>query len=306
MTGHRQNLLQLKADLALLGVSFIWGVTFVVVQNALSSIGPYYFLGIRFLLAFLFLAAIYHRQLVQLNRDTLWAGCIIGVFLFGGYAFQTVGLQYTTASNAGFITGLSVVLVPVFSALFTRQAPGVFAAIGVVLAATGLGLLSLGRGLGFNYGDLLVFFCALCFALHIITVGRYARHLHPPLLALIQIGIVSLAGFLFGLATETWPEHLNRPVWVALLLTAIPATALAFLIQNNVQRFTSATHTAIIFTMEPVFAALSAYFLAGEILTSRQIIGCILILSGMLLAELKGKHIRTISKTSKEMQTSTM
>jgi drug/metabolite transporter (DMT)-like permease len=91
------------------------------------------------------------------------------------------------------------------------QKPGVFAAIGVVLAATGLGLLSLGRGLSINYGDLLVFFCALCFAIHIITVGRYARHLHPPLLALIQIGIVSLAGFLFGLATETWPEQIKPP-----------------------------------------------------------------------------------------------
>ncbi|WP_242839643.1 DMT family transporter [Desulfofundulus thermocisternus] len=101
-------------------------------------------------------------------------------------------------------------------------------------------------------------------------------------------------------------SKLNRPVWIALLLTAIPATALAFLIQNNVQRFTSATHTAIIFTMEPVFAALSAYFLAGEILTPRQIIGCILILSGMLLAELKGKHIRMTNNKSKEVQTSTL
>ncbi|MGB9802360.1 MAG: DMT family transporter [Desulfofundulus sp.] len=295
--------LQSKADLALLGVTFIWGVTFVVVQNALSSIGPYYFLGIRFLLAFLFLAAIYHRQLKNLDPKTLKAGCIIGIALFGGYAFQTVGLQYTTASNAGFITGLSVVLVPVINSLFTGKTPGIFAVTGVVLSATGMGLLSLGRKLSFNYGDLLVFCCAVCFALHIVMVGHYARSLHTPMLTLIQIGVVSATSFICGMFTETWPEHLNHPVWLALLLTAIPATALAFLIQNSVQRFTSATHTAIIFTMEPVFAALSAYFMVGEILMPRQVIGCILILIGMLLAELKGKNIRAVSKTAKEINT---
>ncbi|MQL50816.1 EamA family transporter [Desulfofundulus thermobenzoicus] len=293
MPGGGNKSLQLKADLALLGVTFIWGITFVVVQNALDSIGPYYFLGVRFLLAFLFLGAIYYRQLLKLDRTTLQAGLIIGMFLFGGYAFQTVGLQYTTAANAGFITGLSVVLVPVFSTFFTRQLPGVFAAGGVILSTTGLAFLSLGQGLRINRGDLLVFFCAICFALHIIMVGRYARHLNPPLLATIQIGAVSLAAFAMGLSMETWPGQFTRPVWIALLLTAIPATSLAFLIQNSVQRFTSATHTAIIFTMEPVFAALGAYLLAGEILTARQLTGCLLILGGMLLAELKGEPAQT-------------
>lgn len=281
---------QVKADLALLGVAFIWGVTFVVVQDALSDIGPYYFLAVRFLLAFLFLLIIFFKQFRRLDRETLTAGCLIGLFLFAGYAFQTVGLKYTSASNAGFITGLSVVLVPVFHALATRRLPNIFVAAGVFSAAVGLALLSLGKNLQINYGDLLVLFCAVCFAMQIILVGHYASRHNPNLLAAIQIGIVSLVSFVFGAVTENMPAHFTRPVWVAFLLTAIPATSLAFLIQNKMQRFTSSTHTAIIFSMEPVFAALTAFFAAGESLTLRQAAGCALILGGMLLAELKGER----------------
>jgi len=281
---------QVKADLALLGVAFIWGVTFVVVQDALSDIGPYYFLAVRFLLAFLFLLIIFFKQFRRLDRETLTAGCLIGLFLFAGYAFQTVGLKYTSASNAGFITGLSVVLVPVFHALATRRPPNIFVAAGVFCAAAGLGLLSLGKNLQINYGDLLVLFCAVCFAMQIILVGHYASRHNPNLLAAIQIGIVSLVSFVFGAVTENMPAHFTRPVWVAFLLTAIPATSLAFLIQNKMQRFTSSTHTAIIFSMEPVFAALTAFFAAGESLSLRQAAGCALILGGMLLAELKGER----------------
>lgn len=224
---------QVKADLALLGVSFIWGATFVVVKNALSSIGPFYFLAIRFMLAFLFLLPIYRRSLSKLRLSHLSAGCLIGIFLFGGYAFQTVGLQYTTASNAGFITGLFVVLVPALHALLNRRAPGHPTTAGIMLSVLGLGLLSLKGNWHFNPGDVLVSLCALCFALHIIAVGHFAPSLHPPLLAIIQIGTVSLVSFFFGALAETWPRHLTSPVWLALLLTAVPATALAFLSQNS-------------------------------------------------------------------------
>lgn len=291
---------QMRADLALLAVAFIWGATFVVVQDALDGIGPYYFLALRFLLAFLFLLAVFYKQFRLLDRATLTAGILIGLFLFGGYAFQTVGLQYTSAANAGFITGLSVVLVPVFSSLLTRRWPNFFVTGGVFGATAGLALLSLGNGFRVNYGDLLVFFCAVCFAMHIILVGHYAAHHNPVILTTIQIGVVSLISFLFGLGLETMPAHFTRPVWTAFLITAIPATSLAFLVQNKMQRFTSPTHTAIIFSTEPVFAALAAYLLAGEILTLRQLTGCALILGGMLLAELKGNPGKTPALPAKQ------
>lgn len=294
---------QVRADLSLLSVAAVWGVTFVVVQDALSGIGPYYFVAIRFALAFLFLSLLYYKKLGQINRHNLTAGILIGFFLFGGYAFQTVGLKYTGAANAGFITGLSVVLVPLFTALGLRKMPTYYATFGVLCATAGLGLLAINDTFTVNYGDVLVFFCAICYALHIIMVGRYATRLSPELLAIIQIGTVSAISFIFGLSLETLPAQLSSPVWTALLITAIPATALAFLIQNKVQRFTSTTHTAIIFAMEPVFAALAAYLLSDEMLSARQLVGCLLILAGMLTVELKGSGDTAPELTGREETT---
>lgn len=279
---------QLRADSALLAVTFVWGITFVVVQDALSGIGPYYFIGIRFAIAFAFLALIYWRRLLNLSLGAFKAGLIIGLFLFAGYAFQTVGLKYTTASNAGFITGLAVILVPLFSALIIKKLPTLAIVAGVVSATLGLALLSLGENFTFNFGDVLVLFCAISFAGHIIMVGKYAPKYDPAALAILQIGVVAVISMGCGLALETMPDHFTRPVWIGLLSTAIPATALAFLIQNSVQRYTTPTHTAIIFIMEPVFAAGAGWLLAGEVLSVRQWLGCLLILLGMLITELKG------------------
>ena len=281
---------QVKADLALLFVAFSWGLTFVVVQDALSGIGPYYFVALRFLLAVVFLAACYWRRLAKINWKTLKTGFFIGLFLFGGYAFQTIGLKYTGPATAGFITGLAVILVPLFTAVAYRRLPGFFVIIGVLCATFGLALLTLqGSSFSLGLGDLLIFLCAICFGLHIIMVGRYAGRHDPVLMALIQIGTVSVISFMFALKLETMPSHFTTPVWIAFVITAIPATSLAFLIQNSVQRYTSSTHTAIIFTMEPVFSAITAHLLGREVLTAVQAAGCILILAGMLVAELKGE-----------------
>lgn len=280
---------QIKADLALLFVAFSWGLTFVVVQDALSDITPYYFNALRFLMAFLFLAILYWRRLTGLNLATLLTGAFIGLFLFSGYAFQTVGLKYTGPATAGFITGLAVVMVPLLTALIYRRLPGPYVIAGVACAALGLGFLTLqGGSFNLGLGEMLIFFCAICFGLHIIMVGRYARHYDPVLMAITQIATVAIISFLFALGLEKMPQHITASLWIAFFITAIPATALAFLIQNTVQRYTSPTHTAIIFTMEPVFSAITAHVLGREILMSVQVIGCILILAGMLVAEFKG------------------
>ncbi|CCO08777.1 DMT family transporter [Desulforamulus hydrothermalis] len=293
---------QLQADLALLAVTVVWGATFVVVQDALSGIGPYFFTGIRFAIAFALLGLIYFRRLANLDRATLRAGCLIGVILFAGYAFQTVGLKYTTASNAGFITGLAVVLVPVFTSLITKQLPAPAVLLGVTGATLGLALLSLGDNLSVNYGDVLTFFCAVSYAGHILLVGRYAPRHDPVLLAILQIGTVAVISLLFGLCLETLPAQFSKPVWQGLIITAIPATALAFLIQNSVQRYTSPTHAAIIFITEPVFAAATAWLVAGEVLTTRQWVGCLLILAGMLVAELKD-YLFNVTKIKQARET---
>jgi len=277
---------QVKADLALLFVAFIWGATFVVVDDALSGIGPFYFLALRFFIAFLFLALVCRRQFRYANWETMKAGVLIGLFLFGGYGFQTVGLKYTGPATAAFITGFAVVLVPVFSSFLAKKLPGLFVTVGVISATAGLALLTLRGGISnLNYGDLLVFFCAICFSGHIVAVGRYAREHNPVVLAMTQIATVSLLSLIIALGTESFPAWFTRPVWVGLIICSIPATSVAFLIQNSVQRYSTPSHTAIIFTMEPVFGLLMAYLLAREMLSVQQVLGSLLILAGMLVAE---------------------
>jgi len=277
---------QALADFALLMVTFVWGVTFVVVKEALAEIGPYYFLAIRFVLAALFLVLIRYRALRYLRWETLRAGTVIGIALFGGYAFQTVGLQYTSASNAGFITGLSVVLVPLMAAVLTRRLPPPAALVGVICATGGLALLSLQNGLRLGYGDALVLCCTICYAVHIMLVERYAPYHRTYNLAVVQIAVVGVISLAVAPFVETFPDRLSPAVIEALLATAIPATALAFVIQNAAQKFTSATHTAVIFTMEPVFAGLAAWLLGGETLGTRQLIGGAAIVLGMLVTVL--------------------
>jgi drug/metabolite transporter (DMT)-like permease len=287
---------QWVADTSLLVVAFIWGATFVLVQNAISFLEPLSFNGVRFLLAGLFLLIwllIFHRpQLKMWNVSLLLSGVFMGFWLFSGYAFQTIGLLYTTSSKAGFITGLSVVLVPLFAFFLLKQKPKANAILGVLIAAIGLYLLTMSGELSVNKGDLLVFLCAVSFGMHIVMTGKYSSQFPTLLLTITQIFTVAILCVISSFFFEDWTQMLNRAVlqksevWSALLITSLLATAFAFLVQTNFQRYTTATRVALIFAMEPVFAALTAYIWANERLTISALVGCLLILLGMILAEL--------------------
>jgi len=276
------------ADFSLLLVTLVWGSTFVIVKWAIEDLPPLPFLAIRFALAFISLLPFLYFQKAHISKGTLLKGVALGCLLFSGYAWQTVGLQYTTASNAGFITGLSVVFVPALVALTTRKFPSPGLILGILSALVGLALLSLGDQFQLNKGDLMVLFCALSFALHIFFVGRYAPQTNATVLASAQILTVSVLSGIFSIFLPQSTMHFSTNVWVALLVTAIPATSLAFFAQSKMQQFTTATHTALIFSMEPVFAAFSAFFLAGEILTPKALLGAGLVLVGMLISEFTG------------------
>lgn len=277
---------QLTADLLLFMVTAIWGGTFVMVKDAVSTYPVYHFLAIRFALATVGLAVVAARRVRGLGWRGVGAGALIGLFLFMGYAFQTVGLQYTTASKAGLITGMSVVMVPILSALVIRRAPGRAAVVGVALATVGLVLLTLGPDtqLRVERGDLLVLGCALGFALHIVSVSVFAPRSDPLGLTLVQVATVAaLSG---AVAFGQGPRPAPTPqAWYAALFTGVLATALAFALQNSLQRHTTPTHTALIFAAEPVFAALFGVWLAGETLLHRGIAGGVLIVAGTLASE---------------------
>ncbi|MCL6430208.1 MAG: DMT family transporter [Anaerolineae bacterium] len=276
---------RLAADLALLAVTAVWGSTFVLVKGAVARYPVLPFLSVRFAIAALVLlpAALARRPAVR--RSDLLAGVLAGGLLFAGYGFQTAGLQHTEAAKAGFITGLSVVLVPLFVAVLWRRLPSWQALAGTVLATVGLGMLSLGADWSIGRGDLLVLGCAFSFAGHITALGALSPGRDPRLLTLIQVSTVSVLSGALVLARGAFPA-MPGPVWGAAVFTGVAATALAFLIQTAAQQFTTAGHTALIFAAEPVFAALFGVLAAGERMLARGWAGCGLILAGVILGAL--------------------
>lgn len=289
------------ADLLLLLVTAIWGGTFVMVQDAVAVYPVFAFLALRFSLASLvFLPVLAQRQRHSramqpaswpVRMRSILPGLLIGFMLFAGYAFQTYGLRWTTPAKAGFITGLSVVFVPLGSALFLRERPSRAAWIGVGLATAGLALLSLNEDLTVAFGDLLVLGCAIAFAIHVLLVGHFAPRMSPLNLAAIQITTVAVLAFGVGAFVGGIPLPTGSVVF-AVVFTGLLATALAFGAQTLAQRFTSPTHTALIFATEPVFAALFSFLLIGEQLTLRALAGCGLILAGMVAAEVRWRPQR--------------
>ncbi|MCX7671289.1 MAG: DMT family transporter [Anaerolineae bacterium] len=290
---------QRLADAALLVVTAIWGGTFVMVKDAVAAYPVFSFLAIRFTIAAVALLPLLYLR--RRSRGRRWSGSTnrvafgvaaggIGLALFAGYAFQTAGLHLTTPAKAGFITGLSVVIVPVLALWFGRsgQDAGRAMWLGVGAATAGLALLSLQEGLIIATGDLLVFCCAISFAVHILLTGRFSPRYDPVWLTFGQVVVVAVCSAIAALAFETRPA-LTGPVLFAAAFTGVLATSLAFGVQTVAQRFTNATHTALIFAAEPAFAALFSYLLIGELLGPRQLLGCGLILAGMLLAELRGQ-----------------
>jgi drug/metabolite transporter (DMT)-like permease len=240
------------------------------------------FLAVRFALASAALAPIYAPRL---TRRSLLVGGGIGVVLAAGYLFQTTGLLFTTPTNSGLITGLFVVFAPLADRTFfgTRVARQVLVAVG--LSLFGMVLLARGGPEGANWGDLLTLLCAAALGLHIALLSRYAAGHDAGGLTLAQILAMAL---LFVVA---WPffEPVSLPppgVWVALLVTGLLASAGAFLVQTTVQQRIPAARTAVILTMEPVFAALFGYLLAGDRLVAVQLIGAALILSALVIGEI--------------------
>ncbi len=282
---------KLFADGSLLFVAFIWGATFVVVQNAIQFLPPHLFNGIRFLIAGIILSLFVLKKGKQVfSMKLMKAGAFLGFFLFIGYAFQTVGLVYTTSSKAGFITGLSVMIVPILAIFLLKEQPKPVVFISAGVGTVGLYFLTLAGLTGINFGDLLIFICAIGFAIHIVLTSKFTEQ-HPALpLTIIQLLTVSLlsflSSFLFEKQTVLIEQILHRDVIFALFITSIFATALAFYIQTKFQQFTSAARVAIIFAMEPVFAALTAFLVINERLSTYGLIGCCFIFTAMITTEI--------------------
>ncbi|HEY7207115.1 MAG TPA: DMT family transporter [Gaiellaceae bacterium] len=271
--------------LALVVVTAIWGVTFVQVKDAVALYPLFAFLAIRFAIAALALVGPAAGRVGSLGRRGVAEAAFLGLLLATGYVLQTAGLERTTVSGTGFITGMYVVLTPLIALLLFRTRTPVAAWCGVALSVAGLALLS-GVHAGSAVGDLLVLAASAIYSLQIVLLERYAP-LYDPLgltfvemvVAVIGIGAIAAALGQFDTAPSGWT------VWGALIVTGVFASAFAYLVQTWAQRRTSATRTALVFTLEPVFAGIFGFALAGDRLGLVGWGGCALILAGIVLAE---------------------
>jgi drug/metabolite transporter (DMT)-like permease len=279
---------KVKVNALLVFVSMIWGSTFLIVQDTIKLTGPFTFLAMRFSIGALVLALIFHRRLAQITRAEIITGSMIGLFLFGTYALQTTGLQYTTSSKAGFITGMYVPLVAILAVPMLHQKPTLGSILGVILSVAGLALISVNSSFQFTFGlgELLVVGCAIACGLHVIFISKFAPGVDAINLAIVQIALTALLSFIaMPIAREPFvlPPLL---VWGSALFMGVAATAFALAVMNRVQQFVSSTQATLIYALELVWVGMLGS-LAGEQLSLFAWIGCGCILLGMITGELR-------------------
>jgi drug/metabolite transporter (DMT)-like permease len=303
--------MKLRAYLLMLFVVAVWGSTFVLIKSALADSTPAAFNLVRMSLAFGLLAIVYHRSWRGIRRGYLAAGAVVGFFLAAGYEFQTIGLVQTTPSKSAFITGLVVVLVPLFSSIPALRPPGAHpprwnAYFGAALAFAGILLLTAPTGMrshgqiaaldeiasllpdfsSINWGDVLTFGCAIGFTFHCIALSHVSPRIPFQPLALLQIGFCAVFMAISLPIIERPQIHFTPRLIVALAIASALATAAAFSIQSWAQSILPSTHIALLLTMEPVFAWMASFIFTGERLGMRAAVGALLILAGIACAEL--------------------
>lgn len=276
-----------RADAVLVSITAFWGVTFVVVKDAVVLADPFTFLALRFSLGAVLLTLVAWRGLR--SGGLLRAGAGLGVLLFIGFAAQTSGLQFTTPSRSAFLTGLSVLLVPFLSIAFHRRRPPPASLLGVALAVCGLWALAggtaLGSPTGLGKGDELTLLCALAFALHITLLEQLARRYAPAPLVAVQLWTVAVLALL-ALSVLGARLAATPALFGAVLITGVGGSAVALLLQAWAQARTTAVRAALVYALEPVFAAAYSVALGREKFGGRELVGGGLIVLGVLVSEL--------------------
>lgn len=293
---NKKKLLELRADLLLITVAIAWGVTFLMVQDAIKTVPVYAFLFYRFLIATVIMAIISYKFFAEINKTTILYGIILGIFLFSGFAAQTFGLAHAKSSIIAFLTGLNVIIVPFIAYVILKQQVRKMVFIGSIIAVIGLYLLTMSGELSLAEGEILGLICAAFFALQISFTDVYSKKVNVFILVLFQFFTVTLLSLIFSLSLDevTFNIDFDYTLLKAVIVTSILATVYAFLIQTYMQQFTTPTKTVIIFTIEPVTAGIFGYFAGNEILTFTQIYGAVLIIIAILLTQIKLKKGKII------------
>jgi drug/metabolite transporter (DMT)-like permease len=273
----------------LLMITFFWGASYILTKLALDVLQPFNLTAVRFIIAFVVSALVFYKHILKSDKTTIKYALILAIILFGVFISMTFGLQYTTASNAGFLVSLTVVFIPILESLFLKQKIEKKVLIGVCLAPVGIALLTLNSQFSVNSGDLLCILCALLFAMHVVATGVYTKKADSIALGVLQLGFVGIFSLVVSMFTETVRLPDTTVSWVSILALSILCTAVGYIVQTTAQQYTSATHTGLILSLEPVFSAIFAFTILGEILSLRGYAGAVILLSSVLIAEVDFK-----------------
>ena len=289
----RENTRPFVCAFGLIFVTIIWGFAFVVVKNSLDYVPPLYMMAFRFTIASVVLALLFLPKFKHLDKSTFFHGMILGIFLFAAYAFQTVGLQFTTAGKNAFLTTTYVIMVPFLNWFFHKSKPSWNCVLAAIIALIGIGLLSLQGDFSMNRGDVLTIICGFFFAVHIIFISRYTQTQDPVLLTILQLAFSALFSWIFAPFTNghfPLQETLRTDVIVSMLYLGLFSTLLCFLLQNVCQKYLRASTTSLLLSFESVFGVIFSIIFLKEILTAKMIVGCVLIFFALVLSEIDWKQ----------------
>ncbi|MBE6034694.1 MAG: DMT family transporter [Clostridiales bacterium] len=284
---------QIKADLMLMLVTLCWGVSYLLMDICLSEIGPLTLNAYRFLIAFFAAVALAFTKLKNVNKITLKYSAVIGLALTLVYIGVTYGVMYTSLSNAGFLCALTVVITPILTFLIKKETPNKKLILVLLLCLIGIALMTLNEQLKPALGDVLCIMCAFAYAVDLIIADTavHKEEVNAFQLGVYQLGFTGLYILILALVLETPVLPVEPSVWASMLFLAVFCTGVAFIVQVIAQQYTSATHVGVIFALEPVFAAVAAFFFAGERLLPRAYLGAALMLLGIFIMEIDIKSL---------------
>ncbi|MFD3158527.1 DMT family transporter [Haloimpatiens sp. FM7330] len=280
------------ADLSLFFVAIIWGGGFVAVKDALDSVTPFYMMTMRFGISTILMTIVFWKKVKKINKKDIMLGTIVGVFLFGGFMFQTIGLQYTTAGKQAFLTATYVVIVPFLYWVFSKKKPDNYSIIAAFLALVGIGMLTVQGSFHIGIGDNLTLICAIFFAAQIVAIGFFTKNIDPIILTVVQLGTGTIFSLLCAVIFEPKLQPLNTRGIICILYLGIFSTMIAFIVQNVAQKYTYSTHAALILSLESFFGSLFAVIFLDDVFTIKMIFGCIFIFIAVITAETKWKFLK--------------
>lgn len=292
---------QFKADFTMMMVTMFWGSSYLFMKMGLQSIQGFNLVALRFSIAFILAGIVFHKRLIHIDFKTIKYGFLLGSILFLAISVVTIGVKSTSVSSAGFLFSLTVVFVPLLLATFIRKKPEKRIIFGVGFSIVGIALLTLNNELKISAGDFLIILGALFYAIHIIVTDKFTKNVDSITLGVLQLGFTGAWGLLFSLFFEK--PHLPNTTesWVSILALSILCSAIGFIGQTAAQKYTTPTHTGLIFSLEPVFAAFFAFIFVDEVLLAKGYLGASLVLIGVLTAKIDFKKLIMRKEFSKTM-----